>query len=108
MVKKSTTWSVLLYGVLVLGLGLYGYKSAGSEISLYVGGGLGCLLILSSLVMFGGYQWGAYLALGLTIALTATFAFRYSITNSGLPAVMSVISGGMLLFLMAQTARWKK
>ena len=108
MLKKSTSWSVLIYGLLLIGLGYFGYSEAGSKISFYMGGGIGGLLMLSSLLMFARYKIGAYGAVILTLILTATFGIRYSLTHKGLPAVLAVLSGGMLLFLLAKTAKWKK
>lgn len=108
MLKKSTSWAVLIYGALLIGLGYWGYQSSGSTISFYVGAGCGILLILSSLLMFMGRNFGAYAAIFITLILTATFGIRYSLTHKQLPAIMSVLSGGMLLFLLAKTAKWKK
>lgn len=107
MTKKTTSWTVLIYGLVILGLGFKGYR-AGSLISLYAGMGFGALLILSSILMFFKLRFGSYAALVLTLALTATFAIRYSITHSGLPAILAVLSGGMLLFLLARVVHWKQ
>lgn len=108
MLKKSTSGSVLIYGLILLGLGYWGYQQAGSQISLYVGVAFGSLLILSSLLMFKGQKCGAYTALFLTLALTLTFGIRYSMTSRAIPAILAVLSGAMLLFLLAQTANWRK
>lgn len=108
MLKKSTAWSVLVYGALLFVLGIYGYWQAGSALSLYAGSGFGVLLILSSLGIFKGFRWSARAALILTLLLTALFAVRYSTTGKAMPAILSVISGGMLLFLLAQAGTWKK
>lgn len=108
MLKKSTSWVVLIYGLVLVGLGALGYYQSGSQISLYAGSGFGLLLVLAALLMFGQKKMGAYSALTLTIALTSLFAIRYSMTGKSLPAILSVISGGMLLFLLAQTTNWKR
>jgi len=108
MLKKSTSWSVLIYGLILIGLGYWGYQEAGSKISFYMGAGFGGLLVLSSVLMFFQSKIGSYTAVILTLILTATFGIRYSLTHKGLPAVLAVLSGGMLLFLLAKTAKWKK
>ncbi len=108
MIKKSTSWSVLVYGLLLIALGYWGYHEAKSLISLYMGGGLGALLVLSSFLMFAGQKFGSYAALFLTLVLTATFGIRYSATHRELTAILAVLSGGMLLFLLAQIAHWKR
>lgn len=107
MVKKSTSWCVLIYGIILIGLGYLGYQQ-GSNISFYSGAGFGGLLVLSSLLMFANIKAGSYIALAITILLTAIFAIRYSMTSKGIPAILAVISGAMLLFLLAKTAKWKK
>lgn len=108
MIKKATSWSVLIYGLLLIGLGYWGYSQTGSQISLYMGAGFGGLLVLCSFLMFANQKMASYAAILLTLALTATFGIRYSMTHKGLPAILAVLSGGMLLFLLAQTARWKR
>lgn len=108
MIKTTTAWTVSVYGLLIMGLGLWGYVQSGSAISLYTGCGFGILLVISSIFLFYKVQFGAYAALILTFGLTATFAIRYSMTGKGIPAIMAVLSGGMLLFLLARTIRWKR
>ncbi len=99
---------MLIYGLLLIGLGYWGYHEAGSKISFYMGSGVGGLLVLSSFFMFAGQKFGSYTAVILTLLLTATFGIRYSMTHKGIPAILAVLSGGMLLFLLAKTANWKK
>jgi uncharacterized membrane protein (UPF0136 family) len=108
MLKKTTTWAVLIYGILLMGLGYWGYHIAGSKASLYSGGGFGGLMILCSFLMFGGVRWGSYVALTLAVLLTALFSIRYSMTGKGVPAILAVMSAGMMLFLLAQTTKWKR
>jgi uncharacterized membrane protein (UPF0136 family) len=108
MPKKTTAWAVLVYGLIIIGLGYMGYYQSGSMISLYVGGGFGVLLVLSSILMYFKMRFGSYAALILTLGLTATFAIRYSMTGKGLPATLAVLSGGMLLYLLARTVHWKR
>src|SRR5579872_226557 len=107
MPKKSTAWAVFFYGLIITGLGYMGYSQSGSMISLYVGGGFGVLLVISSILMYFKMRAGSYAALVLTLGLTATFAIRYSMTGKGLPAILAVLSGGMLLYLLARTVHWK-
>ncbi len=108
MPKKTTAWSVLIYGLIITGLGYMGYYQGGSMISLYVGGGFGVLLVISAILMLFKMRAGSYAALVLTFGLTATFAIRYSMTGKGLPATLAVLSGGMLLYLLARTIHWKR
>lgn len=106
--KRSNGWVVLIYGILILILGVLGYERSDSLMSLYVGGGLGLLLILSAILMFFKFAFGNYTALFLTLVLTGTFAIRYSLTHKGIPAILAVLSGAMLLFLLARAVPWRK
>ncbi len=108
MIKKTTTWPVMIYGLLIIGSGCMGYYQGGSQISMYAGVGFGVLLVISSILMFCGYRFSSYAALILTLGLTATFAIRYSITGKGLMATFAVLSGGMLLYLLGRTIHWKR
>ncbi|HSX26642.1 MAG TPA: TMEM14 family protein [Chlamydiales bacterium] len=108
MLKKSTSWSVLIYGLILIILGIYGYYQAGSQMSLYVGSGMGLLVCLGAVAMFAKQGWAFGFSLFLTILLTAMFAYRYSTTTKAIPAILSVVSGGMLLFLLAQAGTWRK
>lgn len=108
MLKKTTTWVVLIYGILLITLGYIGYSSAGSLTSLYSGGSFGALLVISALLMFRGIRWSSYVALTLSTLLTLLFSVRYSITGKTIPAILAVLSGAVLLFLLAQTTKWKR
>lgn len=108
VLKKSTAWSVLSYGILLIILGIVGYYQAGSKMSLYMGSGMGVLLTFSAIAMFAKQGWSFSVALLLTLLLTGMFAYRYSTTMKAIPALLSVLSGGMLLFLLAQAGTWRK
>jgi uncharacterized membrane protein (UPF0136 family) len=108
MIHRSTSWTVLIYGTFVAALGLSGYYFGGSMMSLYAGGGSGAFLMLFALAMFAQRRYGAYGALLVTIALTGFFAYRYAVVKGVFPAVMAVVSGAMLLFLLTQTSKWKE
>ena len=108
MIKKTTSWAVLIYGLLIFFLGYLGYYKSGSMMSLYMGAGSGSLLILSAILMFFKVRFGSYAALFLTVCLAFTFAIRYSATSKGLPAILAILSGGMLLFLLARIVKWRR
>ena len=107
MVKKSTCIVVLFYGLLLMILGGLAYWRAGSQISLIMGSGFGFLLVLSSIFMFRGKTWASAAATIFTLIITAVSAARYTLTSKTLPAILAVLSGGMLLFLLARIAKWK-
>lgn len=108
MQKKTTSWVVLVYGVAIFILGLVGHWKGGSTISLIAGAGFGILLMISSLLMFRYKNLGMYASTIFTFLLTAVFGVRYTLTKNPIPAILAVLSGGMLLFLLAQLPKWKK
>lgn len=108
MLNSLTKWSVFFYSLLIIALGAVGYYQAESLPSLIAGVGCGILLLLSALLMFLGRKFGSYSALVLTILLTGIFSYRYTVTNALFPALLAVISGAMLIFLLAQLAKWKR
>lgn len=108
MLKKSTTWTVLVYGIAMIILGIIGYLYHGSTVSLIAGGGFGILLILSAWVMFRKNKGGLYAATLFTLLLTGTFSVRYTLYHKPIPAILAVLSGGMLLFLLTRIAKNKE
>jgi uncharacterized membrane protein (UPF0136 family) len=106
--KKPTSFSVLIYGLLLIALGWLGYTQGHSKMSLYAGGSMGAFIALSGLLMLKNVRAGGYAAIGLTLLMTGLFAFRYSVTGKTMPAILSVISGGMLLYLLASSVKWHR
>jgi len=107
MLTKTPTWFILIFGIVIIVLGYIGYRDSGSAASLWAGLILGGLLVLSGLGMMAGQKAGAYVALGATILLTGVFAYRYAVTGKGMPALLAVLSAGMLLFLLSRYGKWK-
>ncbi len=107
MFKKSTCWIVLLYGLLLIAIGLEAYVKKHSLVSLLSGGSLGFLISLSAAALFAQKKMGVYLSIGLLILTTAVFAVRYAVSHSTTPALLCILSGGVLLFLLVQSVRWR-
>ena len=108
MLKTVTKWAVFFYALIIIALGLIGYFQAGSVASAVSGGSFGILLLISTLFMFMNKKGGFYASLLLTALLAGVFAYRYTISNGSLPALMAVLSGAMLIYLLAQIGHWKK
>jgi len=107
LLNKTTIWFILVYGVVIMVLGYIGYREAESLPSLLAGGILGGLLVLCALGMMAHQKAGAYVALAATIVLTGVFSYRYALTGKGMPAILAVLSAGMLLFLLARFGSWR-
>ena len=107
MLNKVTISFILVYGLLIMAFGCYGYFQGGSKISLWSGVACCGLLVLSALSLFARQTLGIYVSLTVTALLTAIFSYRYAITHSSITAILAVLSGGMLLFLFARFGKWK-
>lgn len=105
--NKTTIWFILIYGIVIVVLGYIGYRESNSIPSLWAGLILGGLITLSGIGLLAGQKVGGYVALTATLLLTAVFAYRYAITGKGMPAILAVLSAGMLLFLLTQFGKWK-
>lgn len=105
---KSTAWVTLIYGLFLIILGYVGYAQANSLTSFRMGSICGILIIVTAIAMFKEKIWGLYGALIFTFLLTAGFAFRYSHVGKPVPAVMTVMSGAVLLFLLTKLGKWRK
>jgi len=108
MLTAIIKWSVFIYGILLIALGIVGYTEASSVYSLLAGAISGCLLILCACLMFMNKRIGLLLATLVTLLMTGCFAYRYSETHGLLPALLAVLSGAMLIMLFLNYARWKK
>lgn len=108
MVKKSTQIAVLTYGLLLIVLGILGYVKAGSAMSLYAGSGSGVILVFCAVLMHYKISFGSYASVFFTLLLTGMFAYRYTVTSKTLPALLAVLSGGMLLYLLAALTKWRR
>ena len=105
---KLACWSVLIYGILIAALGIVAFQGKHSVVSLIMGLSFGGLLVVSSLLMFSKKKSGGTIALILTLLLTITFSYRYFASEQTMPAVLAVLSAGILLFLLASSSKWKR
>lgn len=108
MKEKIRVLAVFLYGLVILSLGYIGYKEAGSKASLWCGVGFGILLMLSAQIMRLRQTAGLSMAIGFSTLLTGVFSYRYIKTGKELPAVLAVISAGVLLYLLLSILGKKK
>ena len=84
---------VLIYAVLVVVGGVFGFVKAASRPSL-IGGGAGGLALLIAAWGLGRHQsWGLPVALALTLALLVFFVLRFVRTRAFMPGgLMAVLS----------------
>ena len=108
MIKKTACWAVLVYGIFVALLGIVAYQGKHSVVALIMGGSSGVLLVIAALLMFSQKKSGSSIAIGLTLLLTITFSYRYFVSEQTTPAVLAVLSAGILLFLLASSSKWRR
>jgi uncharacterized membrane protein (UPF0136 family) len=108
MNKTSTSLLVLLYGLLLIGLGLVGFLKAGSKISLAIGCGFGTVTVISAYLLSAKKATGLYLSTAISALLTIMFAIRYFNTHKPLTGIMAVLSGILLIYLLVQLTEKKK
>lgn len=96
-----TAYAVLIYGILVIIGGLIGYFQAKSKASLIAGGISGALLLVCGALMLQNFAAGTYLALLISVALTAIFGKRFAGKRAFMPAgLMLVLSLLMAIVLL--------
>ncbi|HLQ76550.1 MAG TPA: TMEM14 family protein [Terriglobia bacterium] len=92
--------ALIVYGVIILGGGIAGFRSAGSRASLMMGAVSGLMLAISGAMVISGNRIGGYFGVGVTAALILVFAMRYAKTKkmkpAGLLLAISVIMAAIL------------
>lgn len=84
---------VLVYAVLVLVGGVFGFVKAASRPSLIGGGAGGLALLLAAWGLARHQSWGQPVALALTLALLVFFSLRYVRTRAFMPGgLMAILS----------------
>lgn len=91
------TWSILIYGLVVLLGGVMGYVKAKSQVSLLSGVGSGIALLVAWFVCRQNPWVGLGLATLLGLVLFIVFVIRFFKTRAFMPA------GLMMLFSLAAT-----
>lgn len=99
---KFNAWTVLIYALLIFMGGIMGHIKAQSTVSLIMGVSFAIGLGLGAWLMFKSNKAGYFLSLLLTLTLGAFFAYRYSLTQSFMPAgLMCILSALVLIILIA-------
>lgn len=94
---QIASWSILIYGVLVLLGGLIGYLKAKSQVSLLSGLGSGLALIAAWFVSRQVPQIGMAIATLIALVLCVVFVMRFLRTRAFMP------SGMMMIFSLGAT-----
>jgi uncharacterized membrane protein (UPF0136 family) len=94
---QIATWSILIYGLVVLLGGVMGYLKAKSKASLFSGLGSGTALLVAWIVCRQAAMAGLGLATLIALVLFVVFIFRFLKTRAFMPA------GLMMVFSFAAT-----
>ena len=95
-----TIIAAIIYGLLALIGGIYGYLKAQSKASLISGIISGALLIFSAILQLQGQAWGLTLAIVVTGILVIVFGIRLVKTSKFMPAGLMVVLGIASLVIM--------
>lgn len=103
----------MLFGILTLVGGIYGYAAASSTISLITGVAAGLILITAGFTMQKGSRRGLFGCLVVTLILMAFFGRQFFFTDgafmpAGLMSILSIISLLLLVLLLLQPTERKR
>lgn len=103
---QIATWSILIYGLVVLLGGVMGYLKAKSKVSLFSGLGSGIALLVAWIVCRQAAMAGLGLATLIALVLFVVFILRFLKTRAFMPAgLMMVFSfAATVVFLLALLA----
>lgn len=94
--------AAVVYGILAIAGGIFGYVKVKSQPSLISGIVSGVLLLLGGIGLQQGAGWGLPLAIGVTIVLIVVFAIRFAKTRKFMPAGLMILAGILALVGLLQ------
>jgi uncharacterized membrane protein (UPF0136 family) len=83
--------ALILYGLLVVGGGILGYRRAGSRASLAGGYRAGAAIVIASVLALSGARAGFWLDLIFAGALAIFFAYRLVKTRKAMPGAPMIV-----------------
>ena len=97
---------ILIYGIITLSGGIYGYVSKSSIASLIAGSVSGIILIISSVIIFRRNFSGVYISLVVAIILAVYFGLSFSkemkLMPAGMMLVLSLVAIGFAVYALSQ------
>lgn len=102
---KVQAYTTAFFALLILAGGLIGYFVAGSIPSLVMSSVSAFLLLIASIALLRSLSWGFFLAMALSLLLTAFFTYRFIGNPSPMPALLALISVGVAGTLYWQARR---
>ncbi len=103
----------MLFGILTLVAGIYGFTTASGLITIAVGVVAGLILVIAALAMQKGSRGGLLTCLLVTLGLLGNFGYAFFLNHdpffpSGIVAILSIISLLLLLLMLVQPAERKR
>ncbi|MGH2574400.1 MAG: TMEM14 family protein [Ignavibacteria bacterium] len=103
---RLTGTIILIYGIITLAGGIFGYVKAQSTASLIAGGIFGIILIADAFMIYKNNFIGIYAAIIISLILGIMFGLRFSKNPNLMPAgimlVMSLIALGFAVYALSQ------
>ena len=90
----------ILYGLLSLGGGVFGYIKSKSKASLISGGVSGLLLLILAGLIYSSNGWARFVAAGIIALLVVVFVVRWLKTKKFMPAIPMIFLGIVSLVLI--------
>lgn len=91
---------IILYGVLCIAGGIFGYVKSRSQISLISGGISGLLLLILARMVNLGQSWAVYVAATIVFLLIMVFVVRWFKSKKPMPAIPMIFLGVISLILI--------
>jgi uncharacterized membrane protein (UPF0136 family) len=97
---------ILIYGIVTLTGGIYGYVSKASTASLIAGGVSGIILVVCAVLIFKRIFAGVYIALVVALVLAVHFGLSFSkemkLMPAGVMLVLSLFAVGFTIYALSQ------
>ena len=90
----------IIYGLLSLGGGIFGYQKSGSKVSLISGVVSGVILFILSAIAIQGGAWAYSIAAIVVGLLVVVFCIRYFKTKKFMPAIPMIALGVATLVVL--------
>lgn len=91
---------LIVFSLLSIGLGIYGFSEKGSAVSLIAGGAAGFFMLATVYVAQNHPRWGRIASLVIAIAMLGQFTPKFLKTNDWVPAGTMMIASAIVVIAL--------